>query len=124
MKSMLLGLAFVSAVSCTAAESKAPVMQPVENDVHFVTPRSPEDGKRTLPQAVSQQKPIRPAKWRRYPDIAGKAHIAFVVGKDGSVVEAQVKRANDIAFGEAAVAAVKKWKFRPATRNGDPIECR
>jgi hypothetical protein len=35
-----------------------------------------------------------------------------------------VVEADDVLFGEAAVSAVRKWRFRPALVKGSPVDCR
>lgn len=51
----------------------------------------------------------------------GTAIISFTVAADGSVQDASVKSADDPAFGEAALAALRQWTFKPATRDGQPV---
>jgi protein TonB len=55
---------------------------------------------------------------------SGTAAIDVVVRTDGSVGDAQLKSADHEAFGEAALAAVRKWRFEPATLDGAPVEKR
>jgi protein TonB len=56
--------------------------------------------------------------------LAGKAVVVFTVRADGKVADASVVAADDVLFGEAAVAAVRKWRFRPAEVKGAPVDCR
>ena len=56
--------------------------------------------------------------------ISGTANIDIVVQPDGTVAQAAVKSADHEAFGEAALAAIKKWRFEPATLDGAPVEKR
>jgi periplasmic protein TonB len=56
--------------------------------------------------------------------MTGKAVVVFTVRKDGRVADAAVVEADDGLFGEAAVAAVRKWRFRPAEVKGVPVDCR
>jgi TonB family protein len=66
----------------------------------------------------------------RYPDAARKAKISgrvtlqAVVKKDGSVGDIQVLQSPGSKFGfdDAAIAAVKQWRYKPATQNGRPID--
>src|SRR5688572_29230706 len=55
---------------------------------------------------------------------SGTATIEVVVKPDGSVGDAQLKAADHEAFGEAALGAVKKWRFEPAMVDGTPVEKR
>lgn len=47
--------------------------------------------------------------------------VEVTVKADGSVAEAKVLR-GDPAFTTAAVDSVKEWQFKPATRNGAPVD--
>lgn len=52
----------------------------------------------------------------------GTASIEFVVKADGTVSDARVKSADHEAFGQAALAALQKWKFAPATVDGTAVD--
>lgn len=54
--------------------------------------------------------------------IEGQVVLQLSVAADGTVVEAIVERTSGYAaMDEAALAAVQKWKFRPARRFGLPV---
>ena len=54
----------------------------------------------------------------------GKARIIFIVNKRGRVEEAKIQEATHPALGEAALEAVRKWRFEPGKREGDPVRFR
>ena len=54
----------------------------------------------------------------------GSATIEIVVKADGSVADATVKSADHEAFGESARTAIEKWRFEPATTDGQPVDKR
>ncbi len=56
--------------------------------------------------------------------LTGKAVVVFTVRTDGKVEDVSIVEADDVLFGEAAVAAVRKWRFRPAEIKGAPVDCR
>jgi protein TonB len=56
--------------------------------------------------------------------LTGKAVVLFTVRTDGKVMDASVVEADDVLFGESAVAAILKWRFRPARVRGAPVDCR
>jgi protein TonB len=62
-----------------------------------------------------------------YPTIARAAHvqgtvrIEATIGKDGSVRDARVVDSVKM-LDEAALAAVRQWRYRPSYLNGEPIE--
>ena len=55
--------------------------------------------------------------------IQGVAMIECVVLPDGTVGDARVTRSLDRVFGldEEAMAAAKRWRFRPGLLNGKPV---
>ncbi len=62
-----------------------------------------------------------------YPPEAGRARIEgsvvllAVIGKDGSVQDVRVESGLPI-LAQAAVEAVKQWRYRPYLLNGEPVE--
>lgn len=58
-----------------------------------------------------------------YPDslkdanLKGLVKVAFRIGPNGAVYNPVVKSATDPAFGDAALAAVRLWRFLPAVRD-------
>lgn len=56
--------------------------------------------------------------------LAGKAVVVFTVRADGKVEDPSIVEADDILFGEAALSAIRKWRFRPAEIKGAPVNCR
>lgn len=82
----------------------------------------PSDGgavKIEPPKAISQGRPIYPIAMRRY-GITGEVMVEFMVSATGEVQNPVVLRSNGPAFDDQAIEAVLKWKFRPATREGQP----
>ena len=63
----------------------------------------------------------------QYPPLARQAHIQGVVvllaviGKDGTVQNLRVKSGSPL-LAQAAVDAVKQWRYRPYLLNGEPVE--
>ncbi len=64
-----------------------------------------------------------------YPELARKARIEglvileAIIDENGNVVKARILRSPGKAFGfdEAALEAVKQWKFKPGLQNGVPV---
>lgn len=52
----------------------------------------------------------------------GQALVSLRVDPRGRVLEPAVKSATDPAFGEAALAAVRLWRFLPRVESGRPVE--
>jgi periplasmic protein TonB len=59
----------------------------------------------------------------RYDRVHGAVKVSFVVDAKGEVVAPRILSARDPRMAESALAAVRSWKFRPASRNGVPIQC-
>jgi protein TonB len=63
-----------------------------------------------------------------YPEVARKARIAGIViveciiDKTGNVTNVQVLKPLPFGLDQAAVDAVKRWKFKPGTLNGQPVD--
>jgi TonB family protein len=54
--------------------------------------------------------------------IAGIAILEILITRDGDVREATVLKGLPGGLSESAVDAVKQWKFRPGTLNGEPVD--
>ncbi len=77
----------------------------------------------TAPKPVETPSPGYPAALTDT-GTSGTAFIEIIVQPDGTVADAQVKSADHEAFGEVALAAVRKWRFEPATVDGVAVERR
>ncbi|HEX7138256.1 MAG TPA: energy transducer TonB [Vicinamibacterales bacterium] len=56
--------------------------------------------------------------------IGGIVIVEVIIDKSGRVVAARILKALPFGLSEAAVEAVKKWRFKPATREGEPVAVR
>jgi len=56
--------------------------------------------------------------------ISGSVVLSIVVTPDGSVREAKVIQSLDPDLDKQSIAAVSKWKFTPATKDGQPVSVR
>lgn len=54
----------------------------------------------------------------------GTVHIIFVVDERGRVDNPIIQKSSHPIFERAALSAVKKWKFEPGKRNGEPVRFR
>ena len=65
----------------------------------------------------------------QYPPEAGRARIEgtvvlmAVIGKDGSVEDVRVESGLPI-LAQAAIDAVRQWRYKPYLLNGEPVESR
>ncbi|MBL8212710.1 MAG: TonB family protein [Bryobacterales bacterium] len=53
--------------------------------------------------------------------VQGVVVLAVVVDEQGRVARIHVRASLGLGLDEKAIEAVKKWRFRPATRNGRPV---
>lgn len=75
------------------------------------------------PVVRTRSAPQYPFELRRQ-NISGEAVVEFVVNAKGDVENARVVKATHPEFGEAAVAAVSRWKFSPGKKDGQPVATR
>ncbi len=118
---ILAGLALPGLCACASAPQPPP--EPVANAVSFTGDAFELSEVDVLPLAVTQGPPNYPWRYRE-PGGNGRAVIAFILDTDGTVKQAQVVSASAKEFGEAARAAVQRWRFRPARKGGVPVRVR
>src|SRR5436190_17168712 len=62
-----------------------------------------------------------------YPDelrrdgVSGLVMVKCSIDEQGNVTQAEVEKSSNAAFEKPAMAAVKKWKFKPAKQDGNPV---
>lgn len=113
-------------------EIDEPDIEMPETDIIFDIPEGPPaveeepegpimvGGDVKAPEKVSAPPP-------NYTEIARKARIQGVVivqaiiDKEGNVTNVKVLKPLPMGLDKAAVEAIKKWKFQPATLNGKPV---
>jgi len=79
----------------------------------------------TVPELIPESK-LKPI----YPELARKAKIdgnvilQAIILKDGTVGDIQVLRCNrpNLGFEDAAVEAVRQWRYKPGTQSGKPVD--
>jgi TonB family protein len=82
---------------------------------------NPSPGQLSAPVVTSKSDPGYPAEIIRK-RIEGTVTLYAVIHRDGSVGEVRVLRGIDDRLDENARAALAHWRFRPATKNGEPVE--
>ena len=103
---------------------------PDVDDLVIAMPDAPPAPEPTGPLFVTGdvQKPVKISDVQpQYTEIARKARIQGVVilqtiiDKEGNITEVKTLKGLPMGLTEAAVSAVEKWKFTPATLNGKPV---
>ena len=75
------------------------------------------------PALLSQAPADYPSEYEES-HVQGRVVVEFQVGVDGSVTEATVIETSDPRLSRLATAAVMKWTYRPAIKNGRPVSAR
>jgi protein TonB len=86
-----------------------PPSAPVRPGGNIKEPKKIVDAKPIYPQIAQQAK------------IQGIVIIEAIIAKDGSVKDARVLRPAPM-LDQAALEAVRKWKYTPTLLNGEPVE--
>lgn len=72
------------------------------------------------PTALSSPEPVYPQSGS-LAKIEGIERLQLIVGIDGNPHDIRVIKSLSPEFDEKAIAAVKQWKFKPATKDGKPV---
>lgn len=104
-------------------ETPRPPPAPAASDVPAAPKPAPSTVATTLPMPISGQTPAP-----RYPSRAlrrgesGTVRVRVEVGPDGRPSQVSVAQASGSRdLDRAAVDAVRRWRFHPARRNGEPV---
>ncbi len=74
----------------------------------------------TAPQVIFNPEPSFSDEARKA-KAQGIVLLMLVVGKDGHPYDIRVRQTLGMGLDEKAIEAVKNWRFRPATLNGQPV---
>lgn len=110
IKRALTGILWIA----LAAGAQTPAA-PADEEVYQVGPGI------TQPKVVQQVQPEHPTKGFR---ISGAVLIGLVVGSNGEPRDVHVVKSLEKEIDESAVAAVRKWRFEPARKDGVPVAVR
>lgn len=75
----------------------------------------------TQPEEIDRVIPRYPAA-ARAANVAGAVVIRGIVRRDGSIDDVEVIKDLPYGLGRSASDAVRRWRFRPATYQGEPID--
>lgn len=73
------------------------------------------------PEPLHKVDPAYPASYV-HDRVEGTVILYGVIRSDGSVGEVRILEGFDSVLDENARAALEKWRFRPGTRNGVPVD--
>jgi TonB family protein len=77
-------------------------------------------GKVLPPVAVSTPEPAYPSAGSKA-RMQGIETLRVIVGVDGNVHDPRIVKSLSPAFDAESIAAVQRWKFKPASRDGKPV---
>lgn len=80
-----------------------------------------EKGELSAPVATQKVDPAYPMELMRR-NVHGTVTLYAVIRNDGSVTDIRVLRGVDDNLDKFARAALSRWRFRPATKNGSPVD--
>lgn len=95
------------------------LLLPLPSSAHEPDDTPPTPGA-TAPVLLERVDPVYPEA-ARTAVIGGTVGLELTIGVDGVVTDAKVVRSAGFGLDEAALAAAKRFKFRPATKDGKPI---
>jgi protein TonB len=75
------------------------------------------------PRVVFQPAPQYPPELKKK-KIQGTVHVLFMVEKDGRVKDPKIQKSDQAEFDTPAINAVRRWRFEPGKRNGQPVPFR
>lgn len=91
-----------------------PPLPPIHNSVYSAA--------RINPGYANALQPLYPPGMIRA-EMEGFATVRVLIGTDGRVKQVEAVKASDTAFLDATrKQALSKWRFLPATRDGEPVE--
>ncbi len=92
-----------------------PIIAPIIQGPIFI-------GAQKDPKYAGRFQPIYPGTLLRQ-EIEGKVRLSFLIGTDGRVKSVKILSASHPRFAAAAEKqALRKWRFIPAMRDGQPVE--
>lgn len=106
-----------------AREHGVPIPADVQVAVLCLARPNAKSSKFEPPKPIDRPPPVYPFAMRRF-GINGEVTIDFIVAPNGAVKNPYVSSSNSRTFEEPAIAAVRKWRFKPAQRDGRPVAAR
>jgi TonB family protein len=91
--------------------------RPPEGDVYV-----PGNGV-TAPRAIFQPDPEYSEEARKA-RISGTVLLQVVIDKEGNVIDLKVVKSLGSGLDEKAIDTVRRWKFKPASKDGEPVKAR
>ncbi|MCP5517693.1 MAG: energy transducer TonB [Verrucomicrobiales bacterium] len=72
------------------------------------------------PELIAAVSPVYPAALRKA-GVEGSVSVVFVLDEAGHVEDPRVERSSRTEFEKPALDALRKWRFRPGMKDGQPV---
>lgn len=56
--------------------------------------------------------------------VNGMVAVVVIIDEKGSVIDATVTKSSDPAFEDPSIDAIKRWKFKPAEKDGQAVKAK
>ncbi len=127
MRRGIVALALMFATGAVIAQSQPPATPNTKtsdapDNVSQEHIYGPKEGAKP-PRATYTPDPDYPTKGRNGLT-GGTVVLGVVVGREGLPRDVEVVRSLSPGFDQAAINGVKKWRFAPATKDGNPVAVR
>jgi TonB family protein len=122
VRAMIQRVLFIVAASLllTACSTSEKIQAPI-GQVPAAEPRLYNLAEVKIQPVATFQSPPQYPEALRLAGVNGVAVIDFIVGIDGHVEEAKVFKTTNARLGEAALDAVRAWRFRPGIMDNVPV---
>jgi TonB family protein len=111
----------ISTPAKVATDSAVAATEVRENDNRLY---SSTDRDVTAPVAVERQMPVWKALPPPFNKVSFHGRVELVINAQGAVESARITERTTPAYDEELLAAARRWKFRPASRDGHPVRFR
>ncbi len=96
------------------------VIEPEATGPQLESPDGPLYGDLTSPRVIEKIAPSYTEEARKNRTM-GTVIVRTIIAEDGSIEDVEVLKGQPDGLSEAAVAAVRQWRFEPATLDGKPV---
>lgn len=83
----------------------------------------PKEAVLIRPKLIRSEAPIYPSALKNA-GVSGQVEASFIVDATGRVYEIKINNSTHPEFSQAAVEALKEWRFEPTTQNGEAVPSR
>lgn len=119
-RTLALAIACLGLAACVEGPAMVHADTPISPFTARIDPGADIDSPPTL---LSGRWPVFPIE-RAFSGESGTASIAYTIGSDGHTRDFEVLSATRPVFADHLIIAVRGWTFRPAMKDGHPVDLR